>query len=200
MRAFRLIGILIVLVISSCEDEPERIDNYFVEFATVKLDGGKFRFMLDNSRLLIPFKINYSGKDGQRVILSYTPLEGDTVKVNQVSDVFTADIQSENFPNYIARVPVRIQSIWVGGDFLNMIIEAEYPSKPHKVALLRDTSSSTVDLHFSHSRESDPPGYRQIMYCSFYLGSLRSGEEAPIPFRLIINTFDGLREIHYTLN
>ncbi|MDD3074918.1 MAG: NigD-like C-terminal domain-containing protein [Proteiniphilum sp.] len=200
MRVHWLIRILVVLLLTSCEAEPERLDDYFLEFATVKWDGGECLFRLDNGRLLIPQSTDYTGKEGQRVVLSYTPLQGDTVKINRVSEIFTAPLLTEGFPNKLAKEPVKIQSIWVGGDYLNMIIETEYHSKPHKVALFQDTTSSTIDLHFSHSRESDPPGYPQVMYCSFLLESLRTKNEDFIPFRLFIHTYDGLREIPYTLN
>jgi len=81
-----------------------------------------------------------------------------------------------------------------------MIIEAEYHSEPHRVALLRDITSPTVDLFFSHSREDDPPGYPQIMYASFLLSSLRIEKPSPVSFRLFIQTYDGLREISFVLN
>lgn len=200
MRRYRFIGILLVLALSSCDDKLERMDNYLVEFATVNLDGSKYCFRLDNDRLLIPIKTNHTGIEGQRVVLNYTPLQGDTVQVNRVSDVSYADIRVESLPNNVAKEPIKIQSIWVGGEYLNMIFETEYHSRQHKVALFRDTSSPSVDLHFAHSRDNDPPGYRQIIYCSFKLESLRTDTEDSIPFRLFINTYDGLRELHYILH
>lgn len=192
--------VLLLLPLPSCEKEPQRLDDYFVDFATVKKDNAAYRFQLDNGRLLIPFETDYSGQEGQRVIINYVPLQGDTVKIQSIGDILTGAVQSEGFPQKLTKDPVKIQSIWVGGDYLNMIIEAEYHSKPHRVALFRDASSPTPDLYFSHSREQDPAGYPQKMYASFLLSSLRTGKATPISFRLFIQTYDGLREIPFVLN
>lgn len=192
--------VLLLLPVTGCEEEPQRMDSYFVDFATVKKNGTAYRFQLDNGRLLIPLETDYSGQEDQRVILNYVPLQGDTVKIQSVGNILTGVVQSEGFPQNLTKDPVKIQSIWVGGDYLNMIIEAEYHSNPHRVALFRDASSPTVDLYFSHSREQDPPGYPQKMYASFLLSSLRTGKTTPTSFRLFIQTYDGLREIPFVLN
>lgn len=192
--------VFLLLSAAGCEEEPQRLDDYFVDFATVKKSDNTYRFQLDNQRLLIPRETDYSGQEGQRVVLNYVPLKGDTVKIYAVRNILTGAVQSEGFPGKLVRDPVKIQSIWVGGDYLNMIIEAEYHSEPHRVALLRDITSPTVDLFFSHSRENDPPGYPQIMYASFLLSSLRIEKPSPVSFRLFIQTYDGLREISFVLN
>lgn len=198
-----LLSLLIALLLlqaAGCEKEPKRLDDYFVEFATVKKEDTSYRFQLDNGRLLIPRETDYTGNEGQRVILNYVPWQGDTVKINYISDIFTGVVQSDGFPERYVNDPVKIQSIWVGDDYLNMIIEVEYHSKPHKVALFRDLSSPTVDLWFSHSREDDPPGYPQMMYTSFLLSSLGTQNGVSIPFRVFIRTYDGLREMQFILH
>ena len=177
------------------------MDDYLVEFATVKKEDTGYRFQLDNGRLLIPRETDYTGNEGQRVILNYVPAgQGDTVKINYISDIFTGVVLSDGFPGKYVNDPVKIQSVWVGGDYLNMIIEVEYHSKPHKVALFRDLSSPTIDLWFSHSREDDPPGYPQMMYASFLLSSLRTQNGVSLPFRVFIHTYDGRREMQFILH
>lgn len=187
--------LLIISLLSACEKETERMDNYLVDFATVVKENGDYRFRLDNDRLLIPESVrNYTGEEGQRVVLNYVPLEGDHIKINYVSNIFTAPIQSDDLPENYPNDPVKIQSIWVGGDYLNLILEIEYHSIPHKVALFRDHSSTSVDLHLSHSSNNDPRGYPKMMYASFLLSSLREQTGGnPIPFRLFINTYEGMR-------
>lgn len=190
-----LLMLLLLLSFSACEKESERMDNYLVEFATVENGNAGYCFRLDNGRLLIPEEAgNYSQKDGQRVILNYVPLEGDAIRVNVVSDIFTGTIQSEGFAQNYSDDPVSVQSIWVGGDWLNLILETEYHSKPHRIALFHDTSATTLDLYFSHSSEDDPPGYPQKIYASFLLSDLREQSGGiPATVRLLINTYTGIR-------
>lgn len=192
--------VFLLLSVVGCEEKPQRLDDYFVDFATVKKSGNGYLFQLDNQRLLIPRETDYTGQEGQRVVLNYVPLKGDTVKIHAVRNILTGVIQSEGFPGKLVKDPVKIQSIWVGGDYLNMIIETEYHSTPHQVALLRNGSSPSIDLYFSHSRGDDPPGYPQIMYASFLMSSLRIEKPSPVSFRLFIHTYDGLREIPLVLH
>jgi len=199
-RPLSLILLIILLsLFAGCEKEPERMDDYLVDFATLLKEGTGYRFRLDNNRVLIPGEMNdYKGEEGQRVILNYIPLKGDTIRIRRLSDIFTDVIQTDGFPEEYTGDPVKILSVWVGGNHLNMIMEIEYHSVVHKVSLLRDPSTPTVDLWFSHSRNGDPRGHPQTMYASFSLQALYAGEGGNItPFRLFINTDRGMREFHF---
>lgn len=191
MRRATFVFLLLYLFASGCEKEPERLDDYLVEFATLLKEGNSYRFRLDNGRLLIPEnteKVN--GENGQRVILNYVPLNGNSIKINYASAIFTAAIERDGYPDRYTDDPVEIQSVWVGGEYLNLILEVEYHSKAHNLSLLWDHDSSSIDLYLSHSRNDDPPGYPQIMYASFLLSSLRTEHAiSPVPFRLFINTY-----------
>lgn len=189
------LSFVLIFLFSACEKDSERMDDYLVEFATVVKEGANYRFRLDNGRLLIPEEVkNYSGEEGQRVILNYIPLEGDAIKINFVSNIFTGAIQQDGFPQNYSGDPVKIQSAWVSGDWLNLIMEIEYFSVPHKIALFRDHSSASVDLYLSHSSNNDPPGYPKMMYASFLLSDLREQTvNSPVPFRLFINSYSGMR-------
>lgn len=195
-----LMAIILLSLLTGCEKEPERMDDYLVDFATLQKEGTEYRFRLDNNRIVIPTGVDdYKGNEGQRVILNYVPLNGDTIQIRRISDIFTDVIQEDGFPERYTDDPVKIQSVWVGGDYLNMIMEIEYHSLAHKVSLLRDPSSASVDLWFSHSRNNDPHGYPQMMYASFSLQSLHPGSNGTIPLRLFINTHTGMREFHFEL-
>ncbi len=193
--------IIVFLLAVGCEKEDERIDNFLVDFATVLHSQQIVFFQLDNQRILIPKELkNYSGSNGQRVILNYTPLRGDTIKVNDVADIFTGEIQTLKIFQQIYDDPIKIQSLWVGGDYLNMVFETEYHSRSHLIGLFRDMVSPTVDLYFSHFRNNDPPGYPQTFYASFLISSLRpAGSSDPVSFRLFVNTYTRMREFDLEL-
>lgn len=194
--------IIVFLLAVGCEKEDERIDNFLVDFATVLHSQQIVFFQLDNQRILIPKELkNYSGSNGQRVILNYTPLRGDTIKVNDVANIFTGAIQLPGFFQQPSKDPVKIQSVWVGGDYLNMIFETEYHSEQHLIGLfIMDPSSTPKELYFSHSRNNDPPGYPQTFYASFLISSLRpAGSSDPVSFRLFVNTYTRMREFDLEL-
>ncbi len=201
MRKAAFVFLILYLFVSGCDKEPDRLDNYLMEFATLLKEGDTYRFRLDNGRVLVPESTkDIDGDNGRRMILNYTPLKEDSIKINYASPIFTAAVEKEGYPDRYSKDPIKIRSVWVGGDYLNLIIEMEYHSKPHSLALLRDRDSSTIDLYISHSRNDDPPGYPQVMYASFLLSELRTESNLPpIPFRLFINTYDELRSFELEL-
>lgn len=176
------------------------MDNVFLEFATAVQSDSKTMFRLDNNRLLIPNdSYDKNIEQGKRVIINYTPIKGDTVKVNQVLSVLlgsVADKESE----VLQKDLVKIQSIWVSGGYLNMIFEAEYHSKTHKIELYRNKSNSLSDLYFTYSREDDPPGYAKKMYTSFMLSALYKDNPPTKDFTININTHEGIRRFNFELS
>lgn len=201
MRRLSHILLLVSLAIwfFGCGKSPNRLDDFRVDFATVLKTGDSYRFQLDNNKILIPNEVkNYDGKTGQRVLLNYIIRENDAIEIRSINDIFTGKIETEGYPEKLVREPVKIQSVWVGGDYLNMILEIEYHSKPHSIAVLQNTQSATTDVYFSHARNDDPPGYPKMMYASFSLASLRNGSSAT-PFRLFIHTHESMREFNFLL-
>ena len=189
-------AMVVFLIAVACEKEPNRIDDFFVEFATVVKPAEKIAFQLDNYKILIPKELkDYSGKNGQRVLLNYSPFSGDTVKINSVSDIFTGTVQETSAVGNLRQDPVKIQSVWVSGNYLNLILEIEYYEKTHTIGLYRDTKSSGIHLYFSHSNNDDPPGYAKKLYASFSLSALKSDNGSPTPFWLHINTDSGERVV-----
>lgn len=202
MYYYKIFIIAILLIISQgCQKEPDRIDNYLVDFATLLKEGSIYRFKLDNGRTLIPQKeVSLSVSEGNRVIINWTPLDGDTVKVNKVSPIFTDTIHTVGYPAIYRDDPVKIVSLWVGDIWLNLIIEIEYHSINHSIRLFRDMESEEVTLYLSHSTNNDPPGYSEKIYASFQLSSLRKDEEElETAFKLFINTNSGMREFNLIL-
>ena len=188
--------IVVCLLNAGCEKNPKRLDDFFVEFATVVKTDDKITFKLDNGKQLTPeaLKKNYSGENGQRVLLNYTPLKNSTIKINRVSNIFTGRVEATHgIPDQIFDA-VNIQSIWVGGNHLNMILDVEYYEKEHVVKLFRDTTSSENKLYLGYSRNGDAPGYSRKVYLSFLISSLKKPTGKTF-FTLYIRTTDGQKEM-----
>ncbi|MDR1743462.1 MAG: NigD-like protein [Dysgonamonadaceae bacterium] len=193
----------ILFAISACDKEQaSRIDDYIVEFATVMNDGSSVKFKLDNQKILVPSASDdfSDKKNGQRIVLNYTPLNGDTVKVNSASNIFTASLRTDGFPVEYHSDPVKIQSLWVGGNYLNAIIEVEYHDTAHTAALFQPNPAEPDQLYFSYSRNGDPAGYPVKAYASFLLDKLKEyAGSQPFKFVLYINTYEGMRSIELQL-
>ena len=207
-----LFAVMLVLL-AGCEQEFERMPDFKVDFATVLIETGLtstslsdhtpslLRFQFDNGQIFTPINPEaYSGgTTGQRVIINYTPLDNNKLRIRGIANIHTGNIRTEGFPEQLRQDPVRIQSVWVGGDHLNLILEIQYHSQPHSISLLRDTESETIDLHLSYSRNDDPAGTTRLLHASFLLSSLRDEADVPVPFRFLINTHTGKREFQFEL-
>ncbi len=199
-----LIFILSVLItislFQSCDKEPKRIDDFFAEFATVLKQGDTYHFKLDDGRILIPMEVdNFSGNEGDRVIIFWSFLNENSVKIMRISSVYTGEILTEGFPEKYISDPLKIISVWVENNYLNLILEIDYNNISHSIALFRDSQSSEINLYLAHSENNDPQGYPQTMYASFFLNSLRESSEISVPFKLFINTYEGVRQFDFTL-
>lgn len=188
---FTLIFTIIVFsFLLSCEKETTRIADFFVEFATVKLDDSAIRFILDDGAALSPKTVNKLNlAEGDRVILNYTPLEDEYITINSVRKIFVDSVKTEGYPDKVITSPIKIVSIWVSGHYLNMSFEVDYHSKPHTTALFRDPNAERPTLHFSYSREDDPLGAPTQTYLSFDLSSL----ENETHFIVYVNTDKGMQ-------
>lgn len=191
-----LVAIVLIPLLLACEKESVRIDNYLVEYATVNVAGSTVTFKLDDGKILMPETTadKLDVEDGVRVILNYTPLDEDGfIKVNRIQKIFMDVIKEEGFPEELKTSPIKIVTIWVSGQYLNMSFEVDYHSKPHVTGLYRDMEAAEPTLYFSYSREDDPPGAPTLTYLSFDLNSLKRD----IPFTMYVNTYDGVREFTF---
>ncbi len=194
-----LIGVLIFTF--GCDKDVMRLDDFYLEFATVTKSAKGLNFELDDYRILTPEKApNYTGNEGQRVILNYTPLKDNTIKINSISDIHTGAIQYTDNTDTIPTDMVKVQSVWTAGKYLNMIIEVEYFDIEHSVGIVRNISTPDINLYFTHSTNNDPRGYQKKMYISFSLSPFMNESNIDTPINLFVNTYDGIKKYELLLN
>lgn len=195
-RLTLIFSVIIISFFHGCDKKDVRLDNYFVEFATVIIKESSVTFQLDNGTVLTPQNTStLKLEDGNRVIINYTPLENGSININNVRPIFVDNIKEKGYPNEVKSSPIRIISVWVSGDYLNMSFQVDYHSQPHTTSLFRDPEATTPTLYFSYSRKDDPPGAPTLTYLSFNLKSLEKKD-----FTIYINTYDGERKFDFKIN
>ena len=186
-----LFSVIIILLYTSCSKDENRLDNFFVEFATVIKLESHITFQLDNGAVLTSENTpNLELENENRVILNFTPLENNVIKINSIRPVFSDTIKEEGYPDKLETSPVKLISAWASGNYLNMSFYVDYHSKKHFTALYRDTLATQPTLHFSYSRGEDPPGAPTLTYVSFNLENSQETE-----FTLYVHTYDSLRRV-----
>lgn len=193
-RATLITIIASLLICASCNKEEKRIPDFLVEFATIIKANSSIAIKLDNEEILTPENpSNLNIEEGNRVILNYTPLESNSIRVNSIQQIFLGEIKTKENPNDIKADPIKIISIWANKNYLNISFEVDYHSKGHSVTLLRaHQSNADTTLYLIYSREDDPAGAPTLRHISFNLDNLEKEN-----FTVSINTYEGKRKFHF---
>ena len=194
-RHLLILSVIILLLVASCDKKETRLVDFLVELATIAKTEASTTILLDNGTVLTPNNASkLDVEEGARVILNYTPLEDGFININSIQRILLANIVEEGYPAKRETSPIKIVSVWVSGNYLNISFQVDYHSKPHNVGLYRDMQADKPTLFFSYSRADDPPGAPTLSYLSFNLESLQKQD-----FTIYINTYDGERKFEFRM-
>jgi hypothetical protein len=201
-----IVAIAIFFTAFSCDDSNS--GNYLFDIATVEIqDDGTFALVLDNGVRLWSeaSDVRYIGKNRQRVFVNYTVLsekynrENYSIKINDIWDILTKSpilLTAENADS-IGNDPVKINSIWVGSDFLNVDFFFNYGGvRPHAINLVKNTvvtppDDGKIHLEFRHnSYQSTNMRLYEGLVC-FDLKSLRVNTADSVQLSIKVKDWDG---------
>ena len=164
-----------------------------LDFATVLFENDSLILALDSQDTLRSSdfsSLSFTKKSGQRVIVNHSPDEGDGIVIHSVTDILTSRIYSSANLDTLSADPVKIQSIWMGGGYLNLILYFNYYSTTHKFGLYRSADSANV-LVLSHDKQGDSEGYPVRVYMSFLLNGLEKSADDSTRFSVDVPTSSG---------
>lgn len=198
-----MMSALLALGFTSCaDDDGYSLDEYWVSMATINKTGNNtYDFTLDSGEKL--WVTAPAGLDlnlaNERAIINYTILSDAQngydhyVKLNGLSEVLTKDIiyiASDDTikQDSIGHSPVKIYSVWRGGDYLNISFGFNAGGvETHMINLVSAESDLSKDedivkLEFRHNQKSDPEYYPAKSYVSFSLAPYKTagGDEVTI--------------------
>ena len=203
------IGILLLFLVISCNDDVNSNENNRIDIATVENPtlSTTFNFRLDDGSLMYTNTaglLNYKPKDGQRIIANYSFIEPTLaptmniakrdVKLNDVYEILTKGIfkikpaQQDSIGND----QIEIKNIWIGSDYLNVEFVYLGYNKKHFINLVSDDSKTYTDnkvhLEFRHNANSDYPSNSNWGMASFDLRLLKANHNPTDSVKLIIHT------------
>lgn len=117
--------------------------------------------------------------EGQRVLLQYivnsTPSESlYNITVSQIGSVRSdtiARVSADSIASY-PNDPIRLDTRWRTGAYINIDLQLEFYAKAHKLDLFYkpdQASPDTLDVILRHDRNGDAVGYWAQAYASFYV-------------------------------
>lgn len=213
MKAFKLIVLVFGVTLfglSSCSDDDNSLDNYWVSLATAVDSDGRYYLQLDNGNKLwiasppgpLP-KLQYP-----RVIANYTILSDSAqgyahfIRLNAISSILTKSPIYINPSNQaqedsIGNNPINVISCWTGGGYMNFSFQYEAGGfKSHMLNLVSNNPSlginqDTVKLQFRHNQMGDPQYYPVWGYVSFDLKDYSQSTKDTIIFQIQSLDFSG---------
>lgn len=183
----KLYVLLLLIFLWSCsgDDISYDIGAYKVDLADVCVSSeGKQFFLLDNNISLLHNGYISKLEQGQRIWLNYSYLEEENknynhiIKVNGYTQITTRKLKSlswaviSSFPD---SDPVRLESVWIGNHYLNLIFQIGFHSEKHLIDLFCDESrirDEELHIYFRHDNNNDPPGAPQKVIISYDLSIL----------------------------
>ncbi|MDL2281633.1 NigD-like protein [Parabacteroides sp. OttesenSCG-928-G06] len=194
-------------VFQSCsDDDGYSLGDYWLDVATVETwEGNANYFRLDDGTTLWPAAGYYLGhnlREGQRTWLNYTILSDNKdgfdhyVKVNGVDTILTKGISEDKGlenDSYYGTDPVKINNIWIGNGYLNVIFKFNYGGiKKHFINLLPVTvNQNPYEVEFRHNAYNDPAEAGVASIVCFDLASLPDTEGKTVKLKVHVKTFDG---------
>lgn len=193
--------ILLILLFSCTETIDYGLGDYRVELVTIVENvGGRF-YQLDNQDSLLPdVSVNSSLKSGSRALLNYNIAaqkgsKSYNIKVNSAIATNTGSIKI--WTNNLPDDPLRIDGVWLKGDWLNLRLAFSYHTMRHSIDLFRRPSllNDTLFLDLRHSKNGDNEGYFINTYVSFNLKAFAKKDTIPVKVRA--NSLSGGEQLFY---
>ncbi|MDR0538153.1 MAG: NigD-like protein [Tannerellaceae bacterium] len=199
---------LLIIGLNSClsNNDGYSLDEYRMSYATARpINDNSFFFSLDNGATLwpaSPLYLPFQPQRPQRVQINYTLLGRRVqgydyaVKVNRVDTILTktlsADMQEKNDSIY-GKDPLKLEDLWIGDGFLNIIFEIEYSGRfKHSVNLLCDTTDG-YKLDVRYNAFEDKSDLLRYGIVAFDLSSIDTrGKDVELIIK--VNTFEGVKE------
>lgn len=198
---------LLCLALTACGEDDYHYPSVKLEFLTACSDaeGALVEVVTDEGRRYDIWagasNLHIRPDSVIRIISNYDLIrEGDTegVRLYAVSGAIAPQpLPQEKFPDGIKTDPVDVVSIWMGYDYLNLILGVKAQSGKHQfhfvedeVVLDAESRRSAVTLTLYHDDGGDVPAYTQRAYCSVPLSqyALDDVDVVEISFRVCVGT------------
>lgn len=182
MRHFvQLILLTVCLSVCSCAEETSVYPPVLTEFTNLRADqSGCMHTLLkdDGTVYAVQNATSHTGftpDSTYRVVALYELVQSTTSTVHLYDFIRTISPRPvSNWKNEIKQDPVKVQSIWVKGDFLNLVLLVKAQNNPHAFRFIEASDGSILKLTFYHDKGKDIEAYTQRAYLSVPLAQYKS--------------------------
>ena len=204
----RLLTLLfpILALLCSCEDTNDnlRYPSVVTDYVCMTTDmvGQPNTLLLDNGFAYQEQLPSYKKDTVYRVISIYE------LGADSIAHIYSIAQTTSTIPTPLRdgetlhQDPVYLQSCWISGGYLNLVIELKALNGKHSIGFI-DTTPKAMhgkEFTFYHRTISDVESYRQELYGSIPLAPFSEALQQGDTLRFVINTYDkGLTEVEFVL-
>lgn len=202
-----IVFLLCMLLWQGCKEEDYVYPSVVTEFIGAQTDEkGTISQLVADNGTIYPV-LQREGLDGlvadtlYRTISIYEPITQKDSK-ETVAQLYTCQLvlsmnplAKQAFKGQIKTDPVDIQSIWLSGNYINMILLVQYKDQTHSFHFIdegftsNEDGTQTLNLRLYHDRKNDYEAFTKQVYLSVpltkYLSFLRKGDK----IRFNLNTY-----------
>lgn len=198
LHSIWLWGLLVLM--TACGEDDYYYPSVKLEYVTIEAgEDGRIQTLLPDKGASLPVLEDRTGSSispntSRRVMSNYEVVSGG-VKIYSLQSLITPVPKPEDDPVYengVKTDPVEVVSIWLGRDYLNMILNLKVSTgKGHTFGIVEDTSEletkGIVDMLLYHDANSDEEYYNRRAYISVPLAQYIDREN-PEQIKIKFNT------------
>lgn len=194
IRKLTVLSFILPLLLSACSDDEYVYPNVLTEIVDLQTDDtGTVRYLItdEGTEWRIQSRMGLDGLVPDtlyRTVTMYAPLTGlgtkEAILYNTQLVTSPIPLPATKFKDRKTD-PVAIQSLWRGGDYLNMILQVKVKDQKHGYHFIEDKledkdGKRTLYLTLYHDRNNDIEGFNRKIYLSVplwaYADRLRPGD------------------------
>ena len=200
----------LLFLMTACGDDDYYYPSVKLEFVTVEAgEDGRIQTLIPDKGEVLTVSEDRTGSTispntSRRVMSNYEVLSGEnTATIYSLQSLITPVPKPEDDPIYkdgIKLDPVEMVSIWLGRDYLNMILNLKVNGgKQHVFGIVEDLSefetNGTVNMLLYHDANGDEEYYNRRAYLSVpldkYADAENPGQKITIKFKYYTYDKDG---------
>lgn len=196
------------LLLTACGEDDYHYPSVKLEFLTAysDADGMLERVLTDEGeeyQILADASASHTHPDSLvRIVSNYELVQTEAeegVRLYAVSAAIAPrPLPADGFPDGVKTDPVDVLSIWMGRNYLNLILTVKAQNGKHtfhyvenQVTVDTDTRRSSVELTLYHDDGGDTQAYSQRAYCSVPLLQYAGDDVDAVDVSLHVHTYSG---------
>lgn len=187
--------LVLLLIMASCGEEEYYYPSVKMEFVTIESGGdGRIKTLIPDKGEILPVLQDLTGSTispnaSARVMCNYETME-DGAKIYSLQSLLTPTPKPKDDPVFKdkeGKDPVEVVSIWLGRDYLNMILNLKVSTeKGHTFGIIDSKFGEMLNLVLYHDADGDEKYYNRRAYISVplrqYAESISSTDAIAIRF------------------